>query len=60
VVYVRFTYLCCDAETAVGQSPIFGLCDASVTIIAASVILLLAVLLTLFSSADARKVFVLT
>ena len=51
----RFTYFCCDAETGVGQSPLFGLCDASVTIIAASVILLLATaLLISFSSADAR------
>lgn len=47
---------CCDAETAVCHSPLFGCCDASVTIIVASVILLLARVLLTFSSVDARKV----
>jgi hypothetical protein len=50
--------VCHGTETAIGQSPLLGLCYSSITIAATSVILLLAtILLTLFSSVHIWKVF---
>jgi hypothetical protein len=40
-------HVSCDAETAISPSPVLSLCHCSITIVAAQVILLLAVLLLL-------------
>jgi hypothetical protein len=51
------THFCCSAETVFGQCPLLGLCHSSITILATSVILLLAeIMLMQFCTLNVCKV----